>query len=236
MLPPWEGPAPTFLGFRRPDGRVGVRNWVLIVPTSMCSSHEAPMIALQAEMGGIYSREKYPNVDGVTAIPHTRGCGCPDMELGAARSGRLIGVVEAACACWGATSSIPTSARCWSSSWGARRRTCRSSGRYIGPAPPPVDSARPALVADFGAAHGKPVVTHERAAERRHAWRPSGAGWSCCPSCWRRRTATARTPCHASELAVGLKCGGSDAFSGLTANPALGVAPATCSCAPAARR
>src|SRR5678815_2137662 len=31
----------TFLGFRRPDGRVGTRNYVLIVPTSMCASHEA---------------------------------------------------------------------------------------------------------------------------------------------------------------------------------------------------
>jgi altronate hydrolase len=33
-----------------------------------------------------------------------------------------------------------------------------------------------------------------------------------------------REPCDASTLCVGLKCGGSDAFSGLTANPALGVA------------
>jgi len=31
----------TFMGFRRPDGRVGTRNYVLIVPTSMCASHEA---------------------------------------------------------------------------------------------------------------------------------------------------------------------------------------------------
>src|SRR5205814_3656512 len=44
----------------------------------MCSSHEASTIALRAEMGGTYTREKYPNVDGVTAIPHTRGCGCDD--------------------------------------------------------------------------------------------------------------------------------------------------------------
>ena len=28
----------TFQGFRRPDGRVGTRNFVLIVPTSMCAS------------------------------------------------------------------------------------------------------------------------------------------------------------------------------------------------------
>src|SRR5438067_596564 len=89
LLPPWEGERPTFMGFRRADGRVGVRNWVLIVPTSMCSSHEAATIAQRAESSGLWSREKYPNVDGVTAIPHTRGCGCPDMEPRAAGSDQL---------------------------------------------------------------------------------------------------------------------------------------------------
>ncbi|NLH80065.1 MAG: altronate dehydratase [Phyllobacteriaceae bacterium] len=33
-----------------------------------------------------------------------------------------------------------------------------------------------------------------------------------------------REPCSASELVVGLQCGGSDGFSGITANPALGAA------------
>ena len=34
-----------------------------------------------------------------------------------------------------------------------------------------------------------------------------------------------RETCPASALIVGMQCGGSDAFSGLTANPALGFAP-----------
>ena len=46
-LPPWDGPLPTFDGFHRPGGLVGTRNWVLVVPTSMCSSHEASQIALR---------------------------------------------------------------------------------------------------------------------------------------------------------------------------------------------
>lgn len=33
-----------------------------------------------------------------------------------------------------------------------------------------------------------------------------------------------RTPCPASHIKVGLECGGSDGFSGITANPALGAA------------
>ena len=67
----------SFPGYRRPDGRVGTRNLVLIVPTSMCSSHEAMQIATIAEFN-LYSREKFPNVDGVVAIPHNKGCGCSD--------------------------------------------------------------------------------------------------------------------------------------------------------------
>ncbi|HEX8369400.1 MAG TPA: altronate dehydratase family protein [Pyrinomonadaceae bacterium] len=67
----------TFMGFRRADGRVGTRNFILIVPTSMCASHEALQISMMSEFLH-YKREKYPNVDGVVAIPHNKGCGCQD--------------------------------------------------------------------------------------------------------------------------------------------------------------
>jgi altronate hydrolase len=67
----------TFMGFRRPDGRVGTRNFILIVPTSMCASHEAAQISMMSEFL-YYKREKFPNVDGVVAIPHNKGCGCQD--------------------------------------------------------------------------------------------------------------------------------------------------------------
>src|SRR6266850_1878609 len=61
-----ENERATFLGYRRPDGRVGTRNYVLIVPTSMCASHEAQQISTIAEYT-LYNRQKYPNVDGVVA-------------------------------------------------------------------------------------------------------------------------------------------------------------------------
>src|SRR2546426_12226145 len=54
-----EGERATFMGFRRPDGRVGTRNFVLIVPTSMCASHEAQQISIIAEYT-LFSRQKYP--------------------------------------------------------------------------------------------------------------------------------------------------------------------------------
>ena len=39
-------PKTTFMGYRRPDGRVGIRNHVLILPTSTCASDTAERIAL----------------------------------------------------------------------------------------------------------------------------------------------------------------------------------------------
>jgi altronate hydrolase len=75
--PDYFSEIPIFEGFKRPDGRVGTRNFILIVPTSMCASHEATQIAMMAEFLH-YKRENFPNVDGVVALPHNKGCGCQD--------------------------------------------------------------------------------------------------------------------------------------------------------------
>jgi altronate hydrolase len=95
-------------------------------------------------------------------------------------------------------------------------------GRYIGTHLTPVASARP-TVADFGAAHGKPVLSlsvqqsgGSQATIRR--------GLELLPELLAAANQATREPIPVTELAVGLKCGGSDGFSGLTANPALGVA------------
>jgi altronate hydrolase len=39
-----------------------------------------------------------------------------------------------------------------------------------------------------------------------------------------RANAVQRTPCSAAHITIGLQCGGSDGYSGISANPALGVA------------
>jgi altronate dehydratase large subunit len=60
----------TFLGYVRPDGRVGTRNHVLVVPTVICSSVVCERIAATAP-------------DAIVALPHLAGCGQlgPDMQL-----------------------------------------------------------------------------------------------------------------------------------------------------------
>jgi altronate dehydratase large subunit len=61
---------PGFWGYRRPDGRVGTRNHVLVVPTVICSSVVAERVAASAAPIG-------------TALPHLAGCGQlgPDMRV-----------------------------------------------------------------------------------------------------------------------------------------------------------
>lgn len=50
------------MGFARPDGRVGVRNYVLVVPTVICSAVVCERIAAA-------------DSDAIVALPHLAGCG-----------------------------------------------------------------------------------------------------------------------------------------------------------------
>jgi len=63
-------PGPAFLGYPRADGKVGVRNHVLVVPTVICASVVAERIAAAIAPVG-------------AALPHLAGCGQigPDLTV-----------------------------------------------------------------------------------------------------------------------------------------------------------
>ncbi len=228
LLPPWEGDLPIFMGFRRPDGRAGTRNWILIVPTSNCSSHEASTIAMQAEYSGLYSRDKYPNVDGVTATPHSRGCGCPDMLPPGAPGRSRAGIVETTMRLLANHIRHPNIGAALVIDLGCEKTNLADFNRYIArdmnliderPSP----SGTVVRPVDLSSVYGKPVYSlsiqscgGSRATIRR--------GLELVQEMLAAANAVERTPIPAGELVLGLECGGSDAFSGLTANPALGHA------------
>lgn len=192
-----EAARPTFRGYRRSDGRVGTRNWIAIIPTSMCASHEAQQIATTAEFT-LWSAEEFPNVDGVVALTHNKGCGTPDgsnvrtilRTLAAyARHPNVGGVVFLELGCEKTGSSI---LRDW-------------------------------MTAEGLEVQGKPVawfgiqdVGGTKAAIRR--------GLDEVRRMLPLVNQARREDASVSELVLGLKCGGSDGFSGLSANPALGHA------------
>jgi altronate dehydratase len=64
----------TFAGFLRPGGRVGTRNYIAVIATVSCSANLASQVARAFPPQRLAA---YPNVDGVIALVHTSGCGLP---------------------------------------------------------------------------------------------------------------------------------------------------------------
>ena len=62
----------TFMGYKRTNGKVGTRNYIAILASVNCSAHAI------REIAHYFTPERlaaYPNVDGVIALTHAAGCG-----------------------------------------------------------------------------------------------------------------------------------------------------------------
>lgn len=192
---PASGLRPWF-GYRRADGRVGTRNMILIIPTSMCASHESQQIATLAEFT-LWNREKYPNVDGVVAIPHNRGCGCSD--------GSNIEIMLRTLANYAGHPNVGgvlfIGLGCEKTNLSAVERYLHRTGRDLG---------KPVMRFGIQETGGTQAVI-ERGLAEVAAMLPVV-------------NQAQRSEASLSELVMGVKCGGSDGFSGLSANPALGHA------------
>ncbi len=64
----------TFLGYNRPDGKVGVRNEIWVIPTVGCVNNVAEAIAREANLWRLAQGKKYSEVGEVIAFPHPYGC------------------------------------------------------------------------------------------------------------------------------------------------------------------
>jgi arabinonate dehydratase len=186
----------TFSGYRRADGRVGTRNYLLIIPTSMCSSHESQQISMIAEYT-LYNRDKYPNVDGVVAIPHNKGCGCSD--------GSSIEVMLRTLANY---ADHPNVGGVILIELGCEKTNLSLVERYLH---------------ERGRSLNKPFVrfgVQEVGGTQETIARGLKEVELMLPEVNR----VEREEVSISELVLGVKCGGSDGFSGLSANPSLGRA------------
>ena len=186
----------TFMGYRRRDGRVGTRNYVLIVPTSMCASHEASQISMIAEFT-IYDRQKFPNVDGVVAIPHNKGCGCQD--------GSTIDVMLRTLSNY---ADHPNVGGVILIDLGCEKTNLSQVERYLLKREKAFDKP----VAKIGIQEvGGTQAAIQKGLKEVEQMLPLV-------------NETTREECPVSELVLGVKCGGSDGFSGISANPSLGRA------------
>ncbi|GGD98936.1 D-galactarate dehydratase [Aureimonas endophytica] len=183
-----------FMGYRRPGGRVGTRNFLAIVSSVNCSATVSRAVAAHyaAATGRL---EAFPNVDGVIAVTHGGGCAMNTEGEGYRYLARTLagyathpnvgGVLMIGLGC--ETNQIPLLLKRQGLSEGPlfRTMTIQATGgtrATIAAAIAAIDEMLPAL------------------------------------------NGLERTSESAEHLTLALECGGSDGYSGISANPALGYA------------
>lgn len=166
-----------FWGYRRSDGRVGVRNHVLILPTIICATQAARQIT---EL-----------VHGTVSFIHQHGCAQVGVDydqtfrtyVGLGNNPNVYGVVVLGLGC--------------------ETHQGRSVAAEIAKSGKPVELVS---IQD----HGGTLMAIAQGAK-------------IAARMVQDASAEMREICDISELIVGTECGGSDACSGLSANPAVGV-------------
>ncbi|OZI19572.1 galactarate dehydratase [Bordetella genomosp. 9] len=188
----------TFMGYRNADGSVGTRNILAITTTVQCVSGvvEHAVRRIRAEL-----LPRYPNVDDVVGLEHTYGCGvaidAPDAII-PIRTLRNIALNPN----FGGTAMMV--------SLGCEKL---QPDRLMPPGSIPIAGGgnrvdTVTLQDDAHVGFESMVASIMSTAERHLAI----------------LDARRRVECPVSDLVVGVQCGGSDAFSGITANPAVGYA------------
>jgi galactarate dehydratase len=204
QLEPLEGY--TFEGYRNPDGSVGTRNILAITQTVQCV---AGVTRFAVERIKSQLLPKYPNVDDVVALEHTYGCGVAIDAPDAAIPIRTLRNISLNPNFGGEVMVV---------SLGCEKL---QPERLLPPGTIPLVDER--NVADVGdnADTALDVVCLQ---DEDHVGFMSmiDSIMAQAEEHLERLNARQRETVPASELVVGVQCGGSDAFSGVTANPAVG--------------
>jgi galactarate dehydratase len=202
--PPLEGY--TFEGYRNPDGSVGTRNILAITTTVQCVAGVVDFAVqrIKAEL-----LPQYPNVDDVVGLEHTYGCGVAIEAPGAEIPIRTLRNISLNPNFGGEVMMV---------SLGCEKL---QPERLMPPGTIPITDER--SVADVGA-NADPWLDVVCLQHAGHVGFMSMVDsiMSTAQLHLERLNSRLRETVPASELVVGLQCGGSDAFSGITANPAVG--------------
>ncbi|MEZ4686423.1 MAG: altronate dehydratase family protein [Bacteroidia bacterium] len=237
----WEAPdisrfeGRSFMGFHRKDGRVGTRNYWLVVPLVFCENRNIKVMkdAMLEQLG--YATEKswsvdvgslveqyrrganaeailqqniikdsaaiernrlFPHVDGIRFLTHEGGCGGIRQDA------------EALCRLLAGYITHPNVAGATVLSLG-----CQNAQQHI----------LQAAIQEFDPNFDKPLFILEQQKSKSErdfiaeAVKKTFVGMM-------HANSYERKPAPLHHLSLGLECGGSDGFSGISANPALGYA------------
>jgi altronate hydrolase len=223
----------SFMGYHRSDGKVGVANYWLVIPLVFCENRNIEMIreALVEKLG--YHKPKnylldvdklisqyqsgvntqkileeeiliasdhrspqrlFPNVDGIKFLTHDGGCGGTRQDS------------DALCALLAGYLNNGNVAGATILSLGCQNAQVKILEDAIHRVNPTFD--KPLYILGQQESASEPVFVAD-------AVRKTFAGLVHANECQRK-------PAPISKLIVGLECGGSDGFSGISANPTLG--------------
>ena len=173
----------TFPGYRRPDGRVGTRNEVWIIPTVSCVNRNIQLIAKAASA-------RYPNagIDGFFEFTHPYGCSQMGEDQLTTQT-ILANLVN-----------HPNAGAVLVVGLGCENNHIAEFQKVLG---------------QWDPQRVKFLVAQDVEDEVE-------AGVKLIGELLPYAAAFKREDCPVAELVVGLKCGGSDGFSGITGNPLVG--------------
>jgi altronate hydrolase len=187
----------TFLGYRRPDGRAATRNYLAIISSVNCSATVSKAVAARFDTSLL---DGYPNVDGIVALTHKGGCA---MQYDGEDHRQLDRVLAGFARHANVGAYLLVGLGCETGTIGHLIQGERLVQIHQGPAELP-----PILHLQDSGGTAKTIEAGVRAIAQLLP----------------RANDVKRVPIPASELVLGTNCGGSDGNSGVTANPALGVA------------
>jgi galactarate dehydratase len=189
----------TFMGYRNADGTVGTKNILALTVTVNCVTGFADYMVrkIKAEL-----LPRYPNVDDVVALNHSYGCGVAIDAPGAAVPVRTIRNIS------------------MNPNFGGRILVIglgceKLQAEKLLPGPDQKWSGREDYVRDT-------VIMQDESFHGFHEM--AGGVMKLAEIHLRELDRRRREVVPASELIVGMQCGGSDAFSGITSNPVAGFA------------
>ena len=231
---PWNAPDVSawrhrsFLGYRRADGKVGTRNYWLVLPMVFCENRNVERMreALEEELGyggegnryrhrvrelvesrsgsnghgvaeavaATRAERVFPNLDGIRFLTHQGGCGGTRQDA-QALCGLLAGYIH-----------HPNVAGATVLSLGCQHaQASMLLDEYHARDP---KMTKPVLVFEHQRS-GRDTVLMTEALEATFA-------------ALEQANSAQRAPAPLAGLTIGLQCGGSDGFSGISANPTLG--------------
>ena len=186
----------TFMGYRRSNNQVATRNYIGILSSVNCSATVARGIAdFFSRRNNPNALQEFPHIDGVIALTHGTGCGMDHSGLGM----QLL------------------------------RRTLSGYARHANFAGVLVvglgcETNQIAAWLDHSHLSEGPLLRTFNIQDSGGTAKTIDKGIQLIKEMLPIANDTEREACDVRHLTIGLQCGGSDGYSGISANPALGAA------------